>query len=97
MTLKETLLGKLGLFVISPDKGFVLGINASDYAVLGQVREDGSHIPVAFPWFSYPSGKEKADIRHNLRFAQVVAACRFATHCCVHPPRKPAELEKRVR
>ena len=50
-TLNRTLMGKLRLFLISPDKGFVLVIDASDYAVgavLGQVRKDGSHVPVAF-------------------------------------------------
>ena len=48
---KRALLGKLGLFLINPDKGFVLRTDASDYAaeaVLEQVREDGSHVPVAF-------------------------------------------------
>ena len=50
-TLKRTLLGKLGLFLINPDKRFVLRTDAGDYAVgavLEQVREDGSHVPVAF-------------------------------------------------
>ena len=50
-TLKRTLLGKLGLFLINPDKGFVLRTDASDYAleaVLEEVREDGFHVPVAF-------------------------------------------------
>ena len=37
-TLKRTLLGKLGLFLINPDKGFVLRSDASDYAV-GAVLE----------------------------------------------------------
>ena len=49
--LKERLLGQLGLFLGNPDKGFVLRTAASDYAVgavLEQVREDGSHVPVAF-------------------------------------------------
>ena len=49
--LKRTLLGKLGLFLINPDKGFVLRTDAFDYpvgAVLEQVREDGSYVPVAF-------------------------------------------------
>ena len=32
-TLKRSLLGMLGLFLINPDKGFVLCTNASDYAV----------------------------------------------------------------
>ena len=49
--LKERLLGQLGLFLVDPDKGFVLRTDASDYAVgavLEQVRDDGTHVPVAF-------------------------------------------------
>ena len=45
--LKERLLGQLGLFLVDPDKGFVLRTNASDYAVgavLEQVEDDGSHV-----------------------------------------------------
>ena len=48
--LRERLLGQLGLFLVDPNKGFVLRTDASDYAVgavLEQVREDGSHVPVA--------------------------------------------------
>ena len=50
-TLKRTVLGKLGLFLLNPAKGFVLRTDASDYAVgavLEQVRQDGSHVSVAF-------------------------------------------------
>ena len=50
-SLKEQLLGRLGLFLVDPDKGFVLQTDASDYAVgavLEQVRDDRSHVPVAF-------------------------------------------------
>ena len=50
-TLKRPLLGNLGLFLINLDKGFLLRTDASDYAVaavLEQVREDGSHVSVAF-------------------------------------------------
>ena len=42
--LKERLLGQLGLFLVDPNKGFVLRTDASDYAVgavLEQVRDDG--------------------------------------------------------
>ena len=49
--LKERLLGQLGLFLVDPDKGFVLRTDASDYAVgavLEQTREGGLHVPVAF-------------------------------------------------
>ena len=49
--LKERLLGQLGLFLVDPDKGFVLRTDASDYAVgavLEQVRDDRFHVPVAF-------------------------------------------------
>ena len=49
--LKERLLGQLRLFLVDPDRGFVLRTDASDYvvgAVLEQVRDDGLHIPMAF-------------------------------------------------
>ena len=49
--LKEQLLGQLGLFLVDPDKGFVLRTNASDYAVravLQPIPCDGTHVPVAF-------------------------------------------------
>ena len=49
--LKERLLGQLGLFLVDPDRGFVLQTDASDYAVgavLEQPWDDRSHVPVAF-------------------------------------------------
>ena len=55
--LKERLLGQLGLFLVDPDNGFVPRTVASDYAVgavLEQVRDDGSHVPVAVGAGSWP-------------------------------------------
>ena len=49
--LKERLLGQLGLFLVNPNKGFVLRTDASEHAVgavLEQVGDDGSHVPVGF-------------------------------------------------
>ena len=49
--LKERLLGQLELFLVDPAKGFVLRTDTSDYAVgavLEQIRDDGSHVLVAF-------------------------------------------------
>ena len=48
--LNKRLFGQLGLFLVDPDKGFVLRTDASDHAVeavLEQVRDDGMHVPVA--------------------------------------------------
>ena len=48
--LRERLLGQLGLFLVDPNKGFVLRTDASDNAVgalLVQVWDDRSHVPVA--------------------------------------------------
>ena len=49
--LRERLLGQLNLFLVDPDKVFVLRTDASDYAVgavLELVRSDEIHVPVAF-------------------------------------------------
>ena len=49
--LKEGLFGQLRLFLVDPDKRFMLRTDASDYAVgavLEQVRCDGTHVPLAF-------------------------------------------------
>ena len=62
--LKEQLLGQLGLFLVDPDKGFVLRTDALDYAVgavLEQVRCDGTHVPVAF-LESSPCGRPTSDV-----------------------------------
>ena len=49
--MKHALLDKLKLWLINPDKGFVLRTEASDYAggaVLEQVEDDKTDVPVAF-------------------------------------------------
>ena len=49
--MKCALLDKLKPWLINPDKGFVLHTDASDYAVgavLQQVEDDGTQVPVAF-------------------------------------------------
>ena len=49
--MKQALLSAVGLHLADPDRGFVLRTDASDYAVgavLGQMLDDGSHVPVAF-------------------------------------------------
>ena len=49
--MKRALLDKLKLWVINLDIGFVLCTDASDYAigaVLEQVEDNGTHVPVAF-------------------------------------------------
>ena len=49
--MKADLLKPLRLHLLNPDKGFVLRTDASDYAlnaVLEQVQEEGSHVPVVF-------------------------------------------------
>ena len=46
---KERLLRQLALFLVDPDKGFVLRTDALDYAVGAipqQVWDDGTHVPV---------------------------------------------------
>ena len=49
--LNEQLLGQFRLFLVDPDKGFVLRTDASDYpvgSVPEQVWYDGTHVPLAF-------------------------------------------------
>ena len=87
--LKERLLGQLGLFLVDPDKGFVLRTDASDYAVgavLEQVRDDWSHVPVAFlepdPGRGPTSDLDRegeGDARHCLCAQEVVWPHRITT------------------
>ena len=55
--LKERLLGQLGLFLVDPDKGFVLRTDTSDYAVgavLGRSGTTGRTYPWRFGARSWP-------------------------------------------
>ena len=55
--LKERLLGQLGIFLVRPNKGFMLRTDASDYAVgsvLEQVRDDRGTYPWSFGAGSWP-------------------------------------------
>ena len=49
--MKPAPLSAVGLHLVDPDRGFVLRMDASDYAigaVLEQVLDDGRHVPMAF-------------------------------------------------
>ena len=101
--LGERLLGQLGLFLVDPDKGFVLRMDASDYAVgavLEQIRDDGWHVPVAF-WGRTWTAREKETyaIVCALRkwsghiemqlvwFVRTISPCRAGTRSTSTPPR----------
>ena len=105
--LKERLLGQLGLFLVDPDKGFVLQTDASDYAVgavLEQVRDDGSHVPIGFleqdPGRGPTSNLDRegeGDVRHCLCAQEVVWPHRIATGGGMYGPSVLAELAQGAR
>ena len=88
-TLKRTLLRKLKLFLTNPDKGFVLCTDASDYAVgavLEQVREDGSHVPVAFWSRVLAEGQHRTwNAREKVTYATICALRKWSGHIGLHP------------
>ena len=88
-TLKRTLLGKLGLFLINRDKGFVLRTDASDYAVgavLKQVREDGSHVPVAFWSRVLAEGQRRTwTVREKATYAIICSVRKWSGHIGLQP------------
>ena len=100
--LKERLLGQLGLFLVDPDKGFVLRTDASDSAVgavLEQVRDDGSHVPVAFWSRILADGQRRTwtaggegDVRHCLCAQEVVWPHRITTGGGLYGPSVLTEL-----
>ena len=87
--LKERLLGQLGLFMVDPDKGFVLRTDASDYAVgavLEQVRDDGSHVPVAFWSRILAEGQRRTwTAREKETYAIVCALRKWSGHIGLQP------------
>ena len=87
--LKERLLGQLGLFLVDPDKGFVLRTDASDYAVgavLEQVRDDGTHVPVAF-WSRILAESQRRTwtAREKETYAIVCALRKWSGHIGLQP------------
>ena len=87
--LKERLLGQLGLFMVDPDKGFVLRTDASDYAVgavLEQVRCDGAHVPVAFWSRVLAEGQRRTwTAREKETYAIVCALRKWSGHIGLQP------------
>ena len=87
--LERTLLGRLGPFLINPDKGLVLRTDASDYAVgavLEQVREDGSHVPVAFGSRGLAEGQRRTwTAREKDMYAVICALRKWSGHIALQP------------
>ena len=87
--LKEPLLGQLGLFLVYPDKGFVLRRDASVYAVgavLQQVRCDEAHVPVAF-WTRFPAEGQRRTwtAREKETYAIMFALRKWSGHIGLQP------------
>ena len=87
--LKERLLGQLGLFLVDLDKGFVLRTDASDYAVravLEQILDDGSHVPVAFWSRILAEGQRRTwTAREKETYAIVCALRKWSGHIGLQP------------
>ena len=74
---------------MDPDKGFVLRTDASDYAVgavLEQIRDDGSHVPVAF-WSRIPAeGQHRTwTAREKETYAIVCSLRNWSGHIGLQP------------
>ena len=87
--LKERLLGQLGLFLVDPDNGFVLRTDASDYAVeavLEEIRDDGSHVPVAFWSRILAEGQRRTWTARKMETYAIVCALRkWSGHIGLQP------------
>ena len=87
--LKKRLLGQLRLFLVDPNKGFLLRTDASDYAVwavVEQVRDDGSHVPVALWSRILAEGQRRTwTAREKERYAIVCALRKWSGHIGLQP------------
>ena len=74
---------------MDPDKGFVLRTDASDYAVgavLEQIRDDGSHVPVAFWSRILAEGQRRTwTAREKETYAIVCALRKWSGHIGLQP------------
>ena len=74
---------------MDPDKGFVLRTDASDYAVgavLEQVRDDGTHVPVAFWSRILAEGQRRTwTAREKETYAIVCALRKWSGHIGLQP------------
>ena len=74
---------------MDPDKGFVLRKDASDYAVgavLEQIRDDGSHVPVAFWSRILAEGQRRTwTAREKETYAIVCALRKWSGHIGLQP------------
>ena len=87
--LKGEMLKLLALFVVNPDKPFVIRTDASDYAmgaVLEQTDEKGNHYPVGFWSRVLTSSQRKSRTPRTKEAYAIVGALRkFASHIGLQP------------
>ena len=83
------MLAAVGLHLVDPDRGFVLGTDAFDYAVgavLGQVLDDGRHVPVAFWSGVLVEGQRRTwTPREKEAYAIIMALRKWAGYIALHP------------
>ena len=82
-------MGQLGLFLVDPDKGFVLRADPSNYAlgaVLEQLRCDGTHVPLVL-WSRVLAEGQRLTwtAREKRTFAIVCALQKWSGHIGLQP------------